>query len=234
MSDREPYTPQDWERLYEASRAEGDEEDLRGYRPIHPEPAWRAFLRKLWAPIAVLFGIGIKFGAFVVKFFGIFISVAGYTLLWGWKFAVGFVLLIFVHEMGHFLEARRQGLHPSAPVFIPFLGAYVAIKDAPDDPWRNGLISLAGPFLGGAAAAATWGLGEAIGSDLLVALAYTGFLLNLINLLPVWVLDGGFTWRAIKALKGRPERTWLGALYIGIAIALAAGMYLSHLPQDRL
>jgi Zn-dependent protease len=69
---------------------------------------------------------------------------------------------------------------------------------------------------------------------LLVALAYTGFLLNLINLLPVWVLDGGFTWRAIKALKGRPERTWLAALYIGIAIALAAGMYLSHLPQDRL
>ena len=236
MSDREPYTPQDWERLYEASRADGEEEDedLRGYRPIHPEPAWRALLRKLWAPIAVLFGIGIKFGAFVVKFFGIFISVAGYTLLWGWKFAVGFVLLIFVHEMGHFLEARRQGLHPSAPVFIPFLGAYVAIKDAPDDPWRNGLISLAGPFLGGVAAAATWGLGEAIGSDLLVALAYTGFLLNLINLLPVWVLDGGFTWRAIKALKGRPERAWLAALYIGIAIALAAGMYLSHLPQDRL
>jgi fatty acid desaturase len=112
VSDREPYTPQDWERLYEASRAEGEEEDLRGYQPIHPEPAWRALLRKLWAPIAVLFGIGIKFGAFVVKFFGIFISVAGYTLLWGWKFAVGFVLLIFVHEMGHFLEARRQGLHP--------------------------------------------------------------------------------------------------------------------------
>jgi Zn-dependent protease len=226
----DPYTAQDWERLYEASQ----EDDLRGYRPIQPEPAWRAFLRRLWAPIAVVLGLVVKFGAALFKFFGIFISVAGYALIWGWTFGIGFVVMILVHEMGHFIEARRQGLHPALPVFVPFLGAYVAIKDAPDDPWHNGLISLAGPFFGGAAAAASWGLGVWLESDLLQALGYTGFLLNLFNLLPVWMLDGGFTWRAVKALRGRRERTWLLTLYIGLAAALAAGMWLAHLPQDRL
>ena len=73
-----------------------------------------------------------------------FLSVGAYALIWGWRFAVGFVLLILVHEAGHYLEARRQGLHPSLPVFVPFLGAYVAIKDSPFDPWRNFLVSIAG------------------------------------------------------------------------------------------
>jgi Zn-dependent protease len=232
VSDRDPYEARDWERLY--AGAQEDEDDLRGYRPINPEPAWRALLRRLWAPIAVILGLVVKFGAVLFKFFGIFISIGGYALIWGWKFAVGFVALIFVHEMGHYFEARRQGLHPGAPVFIPFMGAYVAFKDAPNDPWRHGLLALAGPFLGGLGAAAVWGLGVALDSDLLVALAYTGFLLNLFNLLPVWVLDGGFTWRAIKDLRGDPRRVPLALLYVGLAAALAAGMYLAHLPQDRL
>ena len=100
----------------------------------------------------MLIGLAIKFGAFSLKFFGIFLSVAAYALIWGWRFAIGFVLLILVHELGHYLEARRQGLHPALPVFLPFLGAYVAIKDAPFDPWRNGLVSIAGPIAGGLAA----------------------------------------------------------------------------------
>jgi Zn-dependent protease len=129
-------------------------------------------------------------------------------------------------------------------VFIPFLGAYVAIKDAPRDPWRNGLISLAGPILGGLGALAFWLVGDAIESRLIVALAYTAFLLNLINLLPVAPLDGGFTWGAIRALVGRradPEFAGqkgrgvvLATMYLSIAALLALGMYFTHVPQDRL
>ena len=143
----------------------------------------------------------VKFSAFAIKFFGIFISVAAYALIWGFSFAIGFVLLILVHELGHYLEARRQGLHPSLPVFVPFLGAYVAIKDSPFNPWRNGLVSIAGPIAGGAAAAGVLVAGEILDSGLLLALAYTGFFLNLFNLVPIWILDGGHIWRSWKLLR---------------------------------
>ena len=84
--------------------------------------------------------------------------------------------------MGHFLEARREGLHPSWPVFIPFLGAYV--KHTRGNPWQTARVAIAGPILGGVAALACYLVGQSQGSDLLVALAYFGFFLNLINLLP--------------------------------------------------
>ncbi len=125
------------------------------------------------------------------------VSVAAYALLWGWRFAIGFVVLIFIHEMGHVLEARRQGIKTSAPMFIPFLGALIALKELPPNAWREAQIALAGPIVGSLGAAATWGLGVALDSDLLVALAFVGFLLNLFNLLPVVPLDGG---RAVAAL----------------------------------
>src|SRR4051794_24764700 len=78
------------------------EPDFRGYEPIHPEPGWKSLLRKLWAPLAALVGLLVKFGFIAFKFFGLFISVAAYALIWGWKFGVGFVALILVHELGHF------------------------------------------------------------------------------------------------------------------------------------
>lgn len=219
-------------------------EPERDYRPINPEPAWRGALRKLWAPIAVAVGLALKFGAATFKFFGIFIAVGGYALIWGWRFAVGFVLLILVHELGHFVEAKRQGLNPSLPVFIPFLGAYVVMKNAPFDPWRNLLVSAAGPFAGGLASLAVWGAGEALDSRLLVALAYVGFLLNLFNLIPFRPLDGGFIWHSVKALRyGSRERApwapqWRVAasaiVYGGLIVTLALGMWATHVPQDRL
>ena len=94
----------------------------------------------------------LKFGGFGLKFFGIFLAVGGYALIWGWRFGVGFVLLILVHELGHYVEARRQGLDPQLPVFIPFLGAYVALRNMRFDPWVNARVSLAGPVAGGIAA----------------------------------------------------------------------------------
>jgi Zn-dependent protease len=191
-------------------------------------------------PPGALLGIAIKFGAFTIKFFGIFISVGGYALLWGWKFGIGIVLMILVHEMGHFLEARRQGLHPSLPVFVPFLGAYVAIKEAPGlDPFRRVLIALAGPFAGGLGTLAVWATAESTDTRWLFGLAYTSFFLNLINLVPVSILDGGQTWSAIKELRaqngGYSSRAGLAlALYLGLAAALALAMWQTHIPQDRL
>lgn len=179
-----------------------------------------------------------------LKFAGIFLSVGGYALLFGWQFAVGFVLLILVHELGHYVEARRQGLSPSLPVFIPFLGAYVALRGQPFDPWRNALVSIAGPIAGGVAALGCLIYGEVAGSDLVLALAYAGFFLNLINLVPIGILDGGHilrSWRVLRHGGGRPSAAdarrlggVVAALSAATAAALALGMFAAHIPQDRL
>src|SRR5919108_842292 len=220
----EPMTPEEREALERW-------QSRYGTGAIHPRGTdWRGIFRRIWAPIAVALGLAVKFGAFLLKFFGIFISVGGYALLWGWRFAVGFVLLILVHEFGHYLEARRQGLHPALPVFVPFMGAYVAIKDSVFDPVRNTFVALAGPLAGGIASLATWGLAESYDSDLLRALAYTGFLLNLINMAPVWILDGGVAWRSYRWLRANndPRAFVVGVLYLGLAALLVLGMVMTH------
>jgi Zn-dependent protease len=230
------------------------EPDYRDYEPIQPRGTdWRGLLGKIWAPIAALIGLAIKFGFVVLKFFSIFISVAAYALIWGWKFGVGFVLLILVHEMGHFAEAKRQGLDVTLPTFVPFLGAYVLIKNSPLNPWRNALVALAGPAAGGAASAVCLGIGEAYDSRLLLALAYAGFLINLINLAPVGILDGGAIWRSYKLARlepavpdrlggaavvlpgaGRDRAALILVLYLGLAALLVLGMIGAHVPQQRL
>jgi Zn-dependent protease len=200
------YEPADWERLYERSATEFDQEVQRDYRPIHPEPPWRHLLRRLWAPIAALGLILWKFKAaalavFKFKFVGTalsgLVSIAAYALLWSWWFAVGLVVLLFVHEMGHVLEARRQGLPASAPMFIPFLGALITLKQLPHDVWREARVALAGPIVGSLGALAFWAFGIATERDFFTAMAYVGFFLNLFNLLPIAPLDGG---RAVAAL----------------------------------
>lgn len=215
-----------------------DEHAIRDYDPIQPQGwRWRETLKKLFAPLVLLVGLAIKFGAFTLKFFGIFISIGGYALIWGWRFAAGFVLLILVHEAGHYVEAKRQGLNPSLPVFVPFLGAYVALKNAPVHPFHNALVSLAGPIAGGLGAAATWWAGEAMDSRLLLALAFTAFLLNLFNLAPLPGLDGGYAWRALTALR-RGHDTGralvVAALYFGLGALFVLAMLQTHVEQTRL
>jgi Zn-dependent protease len=214
------------------------------YSPLKHPLTIREILRKLFAPIIALGLFLLKFGVFALKFFGIFISVAGYALIWGWRFAAGFVLLIAVHELGHYIEATRQGLKPQLPVFIPFLGAYVAIKNAPFDPWRNLLVSAAGPILGSIGALGVWVAGEATDSRFLIALAYTGFLLNLFNLIPVRPFDGGFMWRSLKALRygNREHAPWASSgrlaagslIYTGLVVLLILAMVATHVEQNRL
>jgi Zn-dependent protease len=169
--------------------------EWREYEPIHPRGRdWRAFFRKLLAPFAFIGAFLAKFGVVLLKFkflFSMFVSAAVYVWLGGWWFGIGLVVLLFVHEMGHVLEAKRQGLPVTAPLFIPFMGALITMKQMPHDAWREARLALAGPLLGSAAAAAIWVAGVAFDSQALKALAFLGFFINLFNLLPVVPLDGG-------------------------------------------
>jgi Zn-dependent protease len=178
----------------------------RDYAPINPEPGWKSVARKLAAPLVALGALLLKFkfilfALFKLKIFvtagTMAVSIAAYALLWGWKFGIALVLLIFVHELGHVIELRRQGVPASAPLFIPFLGAMVGMKQLPADVWREARVALAGPILGSVGAAGCWAAGEVLDSEFLVAMAFVGFFLNLFNLLPIVPLDGG---RAVAAL----------------------------------
>ncbi|HUK44410.1 MAG TPA: site-2 protease family protein [Gaiellaceae bacterium] len=207
----------------------------RDYEPLQPRGTdWRRALRRLSAPFALLFGLLAKLGA-VAKFGFVFIAFGGYALIWGWQFGLGVVLLIFFHEMGHFLEAGREGLRPSWPVFIPFLGAYV--KYTRGNPWQTARVAIAGPILGGVAALACYFVGRADHSNLLIALAYFGFAINLFNLLPVGILDGGAVWRSTRWLwlgGGREKAIVSFVLYAGTAALLLIGAFAAYVPQHRL
>jgi Zn-dependent protease len=210
--------------------------ELHQYDPIRPQGLnVRKTLERIGGVVFALGAAALKFGFVFLKFASIFIAVGGYALIWGWRFAIGFVLLILVHEMGHYVEAKRRGLEPRLPMFIPFIGAYVAFRRSEDEV-GNALIALAGPFAGGLASLACYGYGESTGSQFMLALAFTGFLLNAFNLLPVLPLDGGMTLHAIRALRrDRDSRaTLMIVLYVVLAALLVLGMIQAHVPQHRL
>jgi len=182
------------------------------YPPSYtPEPAeQRPWWKGVWGVLTAVGIAIIKFGAKLkailvllpkLKLFttsaSMLVSIGAYTLIWGWKFAVGFVLLLLVHEMGHVLQARREGLDASAPLFIPFLGAAIALKELPKDAGVEARVGLAGPILGTVGTLLAAALWQITGYELFQALAFFGFFLNLFNLAPVLPLDGG---RAMAAL----------------------------------
>lgn len=154
----------------------------------------------------------LKFGLPVLKTGGTMIlSIVFYAMNWGWPFAVGFVLLIFVHECGHLIVARRFGLKVGAPVFIPFMGALIALKEAPRDAWVESCVGIGGPLLGTLGAGVCGGIFVLTQQPLFLALAYTGFMLNLFNLMPIGFLDGGRIATAISP--------WLWVLGLVILVA---------------
>ena len=195
-------------------------------RPIHPQSSLKIWARRIGGPLIAAVVIGfqwilkLKFVIFAIAKFGFVttaltgvLSIGAYTLLWGWQFAVLFVLLLFVHELGHALWMRKEGIPAGAPVFIPFLGAVIAMKGIPRNAYIEAKIGLAGPVLGTLGAAVVLGLGELQDSDLLRAAASTGFLLNLFNLLPIVPLDGG---RAMAAIH---PSLWIAGI-AGLAVLL--------------
>ena len=180
--------------------------------PIHPGSGrGEGPLKKIGSALAaiglVLAKIGAKAKLILValpklKLFStsasMLVSVVAYQLIFGWAFAVGFVLLLLLHELGHVFQLRREGVEASAPMFIPFLGAVISAKSMGDDAAAEARVGLAGPILGTVATLVPLGLWLATGEELWRALAYIGFVINLFNLLPVLPLDGG---RAMAALS---------------------------------
>lgn len=134
---------------------------------------------------------GAKLGKLALTGGSMLLSIVAYAWLFGWGYAVGFVLLILIHEMGHYLAARRRGLDVGAPTFIPFVGAWIELKQQPHDAETEAYVGMAGPLVGTLGALAFYAAARATGSDLLLALAYAGFFLNLFNLIPVSPFDGG-------------------------------------------
>jgi Zn-dependent protease len=201
----------------------------REYEPIHPGSgrgsSWRERLRKLGGPIAafaVLLATKGKAILLLLPKLKVFttsatmlVSIAAYALIWGWAFAVGFVLLLLLHELGHVIQLRREGIEASAPMFIPFLGAVVAAKSLGEDAAAEARVGLAGPVLGSIATLVPLGIWLATGEEFWQALAFVGFFLNLFNLLPVLPLDGG---RAMAALSPWVWVVGYAAL-IGLTIA---------------
>jgi Zn-dependent protease len=196
------------------------------YPPAYtPEPARRPpFWKRAGGALAAIGLVIVKFAAkgkallFLlpkVKLFttsaSMLVSIGAYALIWGWKFGVGFVLLLLVHEMGHVLQLRREGIKASAPMFIPFMGALVAMKELPKDAAAEARVGLAGPVLGALGCLLPLGLFALTGDELFKALAFVGFFLNLFNLLPVLPLDGG---RAMAALS-----PWMWFAGYGLLVA---------------
>jgi Zn-dependent protease len=259
-----------------------------------PQPDRGAPLKRIGGVLAGAALLAVKFGAKLkglllllpkLKIFAtsasMLVSIAAYSLIWGWKFALGFVLLLLVHEYGHVLQLRREGVPASAPLFIPFLGAFVGMKRMPDDAGAEARVGLAGPVLGTVGCLVPLGIYFATGEDFWRALAFVGFFLNLFNLLPVLPLDGGRamaaltpwmwitgfvllvatavvfpnpiillivllggveTWRRWKA-RNTPEsqayhrvkpstRVAVALVYVGLIVALAAGMGLTFLERE--
>lgn len=149
---------------------------------------------------------GAKFGKVLLTSGTMLLSVVTYSFIFGWWYAVGFVGLIFCHEMGHFMAARQRGLDVGAPTFIPFVGAWIQLKEQPMDVETEAYVAMAGPVVGTMAAMGCYYAAGSLDSSLLRALAYAGLMLNLFNLIPLAPLDGGRITSIIS-----PKTWWIGA-----------------------
>jgi Zn-dependent protease len=201
------------------------------------ETGWSR-IKKALGPVAVVGVVIAKFFAklkfFILpalKFLPILLKSGGtmllmiwiYTAMWGWKFGVGFVLLLLVHECGHLIVAKKFGLKVGAPVFIPFMGAFIALKEAPRNAWIEACVGIGGPMLGTLGALVCNSLGEVFDAPVFIALAWFGYFLNLFNLTPVGMLDGGRIVTALSRwlwLPGFALLLWFGWKYPNFVVWL--------------
>jgi len=196
-----------------------------------PKTSLGSKLKKIFGPLAIVLVLGLKFFGKIkfillplLKFLPVLFKTGGsmilmigvYAMMYGWQWAVGFVLLLLIHECGHLLAARRLGLPVSAPMFIPFMGAIIVLKEAPKNAWIEAQVGIGGPLLGSAGAVFCYAIYMVTHQPLFAALAYTGFFLNLFNLAPIGFLDGG---RIVTALS-----PWLWL----VGTAVMVGMLFLH------
>lgn len=192
-------------------------------KPGRPDEE-RSLLRRIGGSIVAGLLVLAKFGKAALLLVGkgkflatagsMLVSIAAYALIWGWKFGAVFVGLLFIHEIGHVIQLRREGVKASAPMFIPFLGAFVAMKEMPKDAGAEARVGLAGPVLGSIGCLIPLALWLITGNQFWQAGAFIGIFLNLFNLLPVLPLDGG---RAMAALS-----SWIWGigflLFLGVLV----------------
>jgi Zn-dependent protease len=212
-------------------------EKAEGYKAPTEETAW-SWIKKALGPIAIVAILIVKFFAKLkvlllplLKFLPVLLKSGGtmllmiwvYMQLWGWQFALGFVLLLLVHETGHLIVAKKFGLKVGAPVFIPFMGAFIALKEAPRNAWMEACVGIGGPLLGSLGALVCNALGELFAAPIFIALAWFGYFLNLFNLTPVGMLDGGRIVTALSRwlwLPGFALLLWFGWKYPNFIIWL--------------
>lgn len=154
--------------------------------------------------------IALKFGKFASTLVSMLFMIVIYAQMYGWAYGLGFVLLLFAHEMGHYIVAKKVNINVSGPVFIPFVGAFISMKDEPQNAVAEAAMAAGGPILGSLAALGSVLIYMITDNNLFLALAYTGFMINLFNLIPIHPLDGG---RIVTAIS---PKIWL----VGIPILL--------------
>jgi len=189
------------------------------YSPAPPRRANRGLLGGLAAAAAATFAYG-KYALlilfkipFATTLVSLLVSFGAYAVIYGPWFAVSLVTMILVHEMGHVVEIRRQGMQATAPIFIPFLGAAIFQRSHPTDALKQAQIGIAGPIAGTLGATAAFALYAATQNEVFLLAAWLGFFLNLFNLVPVWQLDGSW----ILA----PVSKWFQAAGYAVVAALA-------------
>ena len=168
--------------------------------------------------------------------FSMLLSFGVYWTAWGWKFALGLLLSIYIHEMGHVAALRRFGIKATAPMFIPGLGAVIRLKQYPANAREDARVGLAGPIWGLGAALVAWMVYLLTGGAYWAAIARVGAWINLFNLAPVWQLDGGRGFRALS----KEQRWWafavIGAMLLisqdGLLIVLLALALWKALEKD--
>jgi Zn-dependent protease len=157
---------------------------------------------------------GVKLSKLLLSGGTMLLSVLLYAWIYGWRYAVGFIALLFVHEMGHYLAARQKGLNVGLPTFIPFVGAWIELKEMPHDAQTEAYVGLGGPLLGTVGATVCYLLARSWNLDWLLAVSYAGFFLNLFNLIPMSPFDGG---RITAVLS---PRIWFAGVPVLVALFL--------------
>ncbi len=183
----------------------------------NPQPTSPPQRQGLMGWLGVLGVMVLKYGWLAVKSLktslSMLVMIWVYSWLFGWKFAAGFVFLIFVHEMGHFIAAKRLGMPITAPIFIPFIGASITMKQHPRDAWTEALMAYGGPLAGGIGSWICWGMALELQLPWLLAVASVSFLMNLFNMIPVPPLDGGRICAAVS-----PWFWFVGLLLLGASV----------------
>jgi len=167
----------------------------------------------------------LKFGKLAPTILSMLLAIGVYAMAFGWRYAVGIVAMLLLHEMGHYIAARQRGLKVRLPMFIPFAFAWTTLEDLPHDAETEAYIALAGPMLGTVAAIGAYFLAQNDGAHWLLAVAYTGFFLNLINMIPLPPLDGGRITAVLSPriwLLGVPIVGWLLWTHFSMILLLVA------------